>query len=150
MEPDHEGQVIGHVGELHPQWRQAYDLPQAPMLFEIDLAAALARNLPQAAPVPRHQSALRDIALVLRDGVGHDALVTALAQDPSGLVRGVTLFDVYRPAQPVGDIGAGERSLALRLELLDDQANLTDERIDAAVAAAVQRAAAACGARLRG
>ena len=39
---------------------------------------------------------------------------------------------------------------ALRLELLDDAANLTDERIDASVAAAVQRAQAAFGARLRG
>ena len=37
--------------------------------------------------------------------------------------------------QPTADIGAGERSLAVRLELLDDEATLTDERIDAAVGA---------------
>jgi len=46
-------------------------------------------------------------------------------------------------------LGADERSLAVRLELLDDAATLTDERIDAAVADAVQRATQACGARLR-
>jgi phenylalanyl-tRNA synthetase beta chain len=40
--------------------------------------------------------------------------------------------------------------MAVRLELLDDQATLTEERIEAAVAAAVARAAAAVGARLRG
>jgi phenylalanyl-tRNA synthetase beta chain len=40
--------------------------------------------------------------------------------------------------------------MALRLELLDERANLTDERIDAAVAAAVQRAQMAIAARLRG
>jgi phenylalanyl-tRNA synthetase beta chain len=145
-----DGQPIGHVGELHPQWRQAYELPRAPLLFELDLGAVLARDLPQAQPVPRHQSSWRDIALVLRDGVAHDTVVRRLAEDPSGLVRSVTLFDLYRPAQPVADIGAGERSLALRLELRDDRSNLTDERIDAAVAAAVQRAKDACGARLRG
>ena len=145
-----DGQPIGHVGELHPQWRQAYELPRAPMLFELDLGAVLARDLPQARAVPRHQSSWRDIALVLRDSVGHDAVVQRLAEDPSGLVRSVTLFDLYRPAQPVADIGAGERSLALRLELRDDQSNLTDERIDAAVAAAVQRAMDGFGARLRG
>jgi phenylalanyl-tRNA synthetase beta chain len=66
------------------------------------------------------------------------------------LVRSVLLFDVYRPAQPGADIGAGEHSMALRLELLDEQANLTDERIDAAVTAAVQRAQSAHSARLRG
>ena len=144
-----DGRAIGHVGELHPQWRQAYELPQAPLLFELELDAVLARDVPQAQPVPRHQASWRDLALVLRDDVAHDRVVAALAQDPSGLVRSVLLFDVYRPTQPTGDIAAGEHSMALRLELLDDQANLTDERIDAAVAAAVQRAQQAFGARLR-
>jgi len=144
-----DGRAIGHVGELHPQWRQAYELPQAPLMFELELDAVLARDVPQAQPVPRHQASWRDLALVLRDDVAHDRVVAALAQDPSGLVRSVLLFDVYRPTQPTGDIAAGEHSMALRLELLDDQANLTDERIDAAVAAAVQRAQQAFGARLR-
>ncbi len=145
-----DGHVVGHVGELHPQWRQAYELPHAPVLFELDLDAALARVLPLAAPVPRHQASRRDLALVVRDDVAHDSLVEELRRDPSGLVRTVVLFDVYRPPQPTAEIDAGERSLALRLELLDEAANLTDERIDAAVAAAVQRAQAAFGARLRG
>jgi phenylalanyl-tRNA synthetase beta chain len=143
------GRDIGHVGELHPRWRQAYELPSAPMLFELDLDEVLARELPEVRPVPRHQSAWRDIALVVGEGVRHDALVGALAADPSGLVRSVRLFDVYRPTQPGGGIGAAEHSMALRLELLDDSDNLTDERIDAAVATAVQRAADAVGARLR-
>jgi phenylalanyl-tRNA synthetase beta chain len=65
-------------------------------------------------------------------------------------VRQATLFDIYKPASPVPGIGPGERSLALRLELLDAEATLTDERIEAVVAAAVARAAAAVGARLRG
>ncbi|MCP6280484.1 hypothetical protein NL459_28050, partial [Klebsiella pneumoniae] len=29
-----DGHVVGFVGELHPKWRQAYDLPQAPVMFE--------------------------------------------------------------------------------------------------------------------
>ena len=111
----------------------------------------LARELPVAQPVPRHQSSWRDIALVVRDERERTTGWSARwRRTASGLVRSVLLFDVYRPAQPSGDIGAGEHSLALRLELLDDAANLTDERIDAAVAAAVQRAQAAFGARLRG
>jgi phenylalanyl-tRNA synthetase beta chain len=145
-----DGRSIGHVGELHPQWRQSYELPQAPLLFELDVDAVFARDVPVAQPVPKHQSSWRDIALVVRDNVAHDHMVGTLANDPSGLVRSVLLFDVYRPAQPGGEIGAGEHSMALRLELLDEQANLTDERIDAAVTAAVQRAQAAFSARLRG
>jgi phenylalanyl-tRNA synthetase beta chain len=120
------------------------------MLCELELDAVLACDVPLAMPVPKHQASWRDIALVVRDDVTHDRLVDALARDPSALVRSVLLFDVYRPAQPGGDIGVGEHSMALRLELLDDEANLTDERIDEAVAAAVQRVQTAFGARLRG
>ncbi|MBQ0942532.1 phenylalanine--tRNA ligase subunit beta [Ideonella sp. 4Y16] len=143
-----DGVTIGHLGELHPKWRQAYELPSAPLMFELDLAAVQQRPVPQAQAVPRQQSALRDLALVVSDQVAHDALVATLADDP--LVRQVTLFDIYRPKVPSADIAAGERSLALRLELLDDEATLTDERIEAAMAAAVARAQTAFGARLRG
>ena len=145
-----EGRVLGHLGELHPRWRQAYELAHAPMLFELDLDAVLARPLPVFAPLPRQQSAWRDVALVVADTVRHDDLVQALRADPQGLVRTATLFDVYRGGGASSGLAPGERSLAIRLELLDDEATLTDERIDAAVAAAVARAAAACDARLRG
>jgi phenylalanyl-tRNA synthetase beta chain len=145
-----EGRAIGHIGELHPKWRQAYELPAAPLLFEFELDALLERTLPAFQPLPRQQAALRDLALVVADGVAHEALMQALRADPQGTVRSALLFDVFKPAQPGAGIGAGERSLAVRLELLDDEATLTDERIDAAVAAALARAQAACGARLRG
>jgi phenylalanyl-tRNA synthetase beta chain len=144
-----DGQAIGHVGEFHPRWRQAYELPSAPIVFELDLAAVQARDVPQAQPLPRQQAARRDLALVVHDSVKHDALMAALRDDASGLVRSATLFDVYRPKADAGDFAAGERSLAVRLELLSDDATLTDEIIDTAVAAAIARATAACGARLR-
>ena len=144
-----DGRCIGHVGELHPRWRQAYELPTAPVLFELDLGPVLESPVPVFAPVPRQQPAWRDVALVLRDEVSHDALMARLRDDPAGLIRSATLFDLYKPTTPVAGIGKGERSLAVRLELLDFDATLTDDRIEAAVAAAVARAQTAVGARLR-
>ena len=144
-----DGQAIGHVGEFHPRWRQAYELPTAPIVFELDLAAVQARDVPQAQALPRQQAARRDLALVVQEHVKHDALMAALRDDATGLVRSATLFDVYRPKAEAADFAAGDRSLAVRLELLSDDATLTDEIIDAAVASAIARATAACGARLR-
>lgn len=143
-----DGRAVGFIGELHPKWRQAYELPQAPVLFELELPAVLQRPLPAFEALPRQQAVQRDLALVLKDEVGHDALVAALEDDP--LVRRATLFDVYKPAQPVTGIAAGERSLAVRLELLDPDVTLTEERIETAVAAAVARVGTAFGGRLRG
>jgi phenylalanyl-tRNA synthetase beta chain len=110
----------------------------------------LAQPLPVFTPLSRQQAVQRDVALVVRDEIGHDALMAALQQDPQGLVRSARLFDIYKPAAPVAGLQAGERSLAVRLELRDDENTLTDERIDATVAAAVTRATQAVGARLRG
>jgi phenylalanyl-tRNA synthetase beta chain len=144
-----DGQVVGHLGELHPQWRQAYELPRAPIVFELDFDALRSRPVPAFRPLPRQLAVARDLALVVRDGVAHDAVVAALRDDPDGLVRSATLFDVYKPGAAVAGIGACEHGLALRLELLDPGQTLTDERIDASVAAAFERAARATGARLR-
>ena len=50
------GRQIGFVGELHPKWRQAYELPQAPLMFELELDAVLQRPVPEFTTVSKHQS----------------------------------------------------------------------------------------------
>jgi len=145
-----DGQCVGFVGELHPRWRQAYELPAAPVLFELELPALLARDIPQLSAIPRHQSVWRDIAVIVRESVSHDALMQAVRATPTTLVRSACLFDIYKPAAPTGEISAGERSMAMRLELLDDDNTLTDERIDAAVAQVLDSLNARLGVRLRG
>ncbi len=144
-----DGQAIGFVGELHPKWRQVYELPAAPLLFELDSAALQARDVPTFAPLPRQQSAWRDLSVIAGDSVTHDALMQAIAAAHTGLVRSARLFDIYKPAAATADIGAGERSLAVRLELLDDEATLTDPRIDGVVADVLQALKQRLGVRLR-
>ena len=143
------GQAIGFVGELHPQWRQAYELSQAPVLFELDLDAVLSISVPAFEPLPRQQPVWRDVALVVNEAVPHDGLMQSLKADAEGIVRSATLFDIYKPSAPTPGLAADERSLAVRLELLDAQATMTDERIEQVVARALVRAHAAFGAKLR-
>ena len=144
-----EGELIGLCGELHPRWRQAYDLPRAPLLFELDLTALQQRAVPVATAVPKFQASIRDLALVLPDSVSHDALIAAALADDAGLIRAAHLFDLYKPSQAVAGIATDERSLAIRLELRDDEATLTEERIEAAVADVMRRLQLQLGARLR-
>jgi phenylalanyl-tRNA synthetase beta chain len=92
---------------------------------------------------------LRDVALIVPEATTHDELVGALRADPAGMIRSATLFDIYRPKSAGTDLSAVERSMAVRLELLDDTSNLTEAAIDHCVAAAIVRAAMAVGARLR-
>jgi phenylalanyl-tRNA synthetase beta chain len=144
-----DGVPIGFVGELHPRWRQAYELPQAPVLFELDAEALMERDLPAYVPIQRQQSAWRDLALIVGDGVTHDALMDVIDAGPASLLRSARLFDVYKPASATSDIAADERSLAVRLELLDDEATLTDERIEAELTRLIDALDKRLGARLR-
>ncbi|MDO5654330.1 MAG: phenylalanine--tRNA ligase subunit beta, partial [Brachymonas sp.] len=149
-----DGQPIGFVGELHPRWRQQWELPQAPVLFELALDAVMQRPLPQAQPVSRRQTTERDIAVVVPEGVTHAQLMQSVHGTQSdGLLRSATLFDIYRPkpgAEAAAHMAAAEKSLAVRLVLGSDQDTLTDERIDGVVKAVIERLQADLGARLRG
>jgi phenylalanyl-tRNA synthetase beta chain len=148
-----DGVVIGHVGELHPRWRQAWDLPSAPVVFELALDAVLARVVPVAQGVTRHQPVERDIAVIVSEAVTHGQLMQAVHAAPTdGLLQGAVLFDIYRPkADAVGGaLAAGEKSLAVRLTLGNPDATLTDAQIDAAMNAVVAYLGELLGARLRG
>ncbi len=148
--------VVGYVGELHPRWRQAWELPQAPVLFELELDAALQRPVPRFVPVPKHQAVERDLAVVVAEAVTHGAIMGAIqAALPADLLRHAVLFDVFRPQQGKGTqagsagLEPGEKSLAVRLTL-GGHAPLTEADIEAAVQAVLAQLKAQVGARLRG
>ena len=147
------GVAIGFVGELHPKWRQSYDLASTPVMFELDLDAVLQRPVPEFTPVSKHQPVQRDIAVLVQENVTHAALMAAIWAAPSGgLLRDATLFDVYRPkpsAAPVVSAPLGEKSLAVRLTLNNDEATLTDDQIEHAVRSIVEQLSASIGARQR-
>jgi phenylalanyl-tRNA synthetase beta chain len=146
-----DGREIGFVGELHPRWRQQWELAHAPVLFELDLDAVVARQVPVFEPVPKFQPAQRDIAVIVADTVTHAALMAAVhSAGTGGLLQDAMLFDVYKPKQASPGLGLHEKSLAVRLTLASAEATLTDEQIDAAVKAVVDRIAAELGGRLRG
>lgn len=149
------GQAIGHVGELHPRWRQQYDLPQAPVLFELALDAVLQRAVPAARPVARFQAVERDVAFTAPEALAYAALEAVIrkAAEASGLLRGVQLFDVYRPQPAKGEPGTAlavdHKSLAVRLTLASDETTLTDALVDPVVQAVIDACERELPVRLR-
>ncbi|HQS33449.1 MAG: phenylalanine--tRNA ligase subunit beta [Polaromonas sp. 39-63-203] len=144
------GQQIGHVGELHPQWRQGYDLPHAPLVFELALDAVLVRQVPSFRAVSKLQAVERDIAVIVPEKTTHAALMSAIAgADSGGLLREARLFDVYRPQQATAAMHMGEKSMAVRLVLSSDTATLTDEDIEATVRSVLGNLQGALNARVR-
>jgi phenylalanyl-tRNA synthetase beta chain len=144
------GQPVGHVGELHPRWRQSWELTQAPVMFELSLEAVLHREVPKSTGVAKFSNVERDIAVIVKDSVTHAQLMTAVfAAKSQGLLRNAVLFDVYRPKAESAAMAMDEKSLAVRLTLNSDEATLNEAQIDGVVKAVLEQLATQLSARLR-
>ena len=145
-----DGREAGFVGELHPQWRQSYELAQAPILFELSLDALLQRPVPVFQPVSKLQPVERDIAVIVAEAVTHAAVMEAIdGAETRGMLKSATLFDIYRPQQANASMQVGEKSLAVRLVLSSGDATLTDEQIEAVIRTVLDNLQTRVQARLR-
>lgn len=145
-----DGQEIGVIGELHPRWLQKYDLPQAPVVFEVDAEALRRRVVPRYTEISKFPGATRDLALVVKQDVPAqlvmDAFDAEIAANPAGkIVQAVVLFDEYRGK----GLETDEKSLAFRFSLQDTQSTLQDDAVDAIMAALAESASKKLNARLR-
>jgi phenylalanyl-tRNA synthetase beta chain len=140
-----DGAVVGFVGELHPAWAQKYDLGSAPVLFELELDAVLARKLPTHVDVVKQPAVRRDIALVVGSGVQAVQLQEVLQSAASEIVRSIDVFDVYSGKGLEPDT----RSIALRVVLQHTDRTLEDAEIDQTVKTMIAAAGEKLGAQLR-
>ncbi|MEX3918779.1 phenylalanine--tRNA ligase subunit beta [Paraburkholderia sp. BR10872] len=149
-----DGRAVGWIGELHPRWMQKYDLPHAPMLFEVEADALMARELPTPGEVSKFPPVRRDIALVVDQKIEVQALLDefqkGMQDEPCRIVQRVALFDEFRAKSNTSGLGADEKSLAFRVTLQDTGGTLQDETVDTAIKSLVDRLARVYGARLRG
>ncbi|AIO67737.1 phenylalanine--tRNA ligase subunit beta [Burkholderia oklahomensis] len=150
-----DGRAVGWIGELHPRLMQKYELPHAPVMFEIDADALVARTLSVPSEVSKFPPVRRDIAVVVDQKVEVQALFDemkkALAEDACKFVQKVALFDEFRAKSNTSSgLSAHEKSLAFRVTLQDPAGTLQDEMVDQAIQTLVDRMARVYGARLRG
>jgi len=140
-----DGREIGCLGEVHPEWVQKYDLPQAPVVFELDFDAVKAAQVPVFTEVSKFPPVIRDLAVVVDQDVALQALLDTLKAQLPGLVKDVQLFDVY-----VGKgVAENKKSLAFRIVMQDTQRTLLDSEVDAALQQLVSCLDQAFGAQLR-
>ncbi|BDC37706.1 phenylalanine--tRNA ligase subunit beta [Paraburkholderia terrae] len=150
-----DGRAIGWIGELHPRWMQKYDLPHAPILFEVEAEALMQRALPTPTEVSKFPPVRRDIAIVVDQKIEVQALFDemqkALSDEACKTIQRVALFDEFRAkSNTSGGLAVHEKSLAFRVTLQDTGGTLQDETVDLAIQTLVDRLARVYGARLRG
>src|SRR5882672_1295898 len=140
-----DGAPIGWVGELHPRWQQKYGLPLPGALFELDLEALGRVELPRYREVSKFPPVIRDLAIVVDEGLPAAALLEEMGRFRPAGVQKIRLFDFYRGK----GVERGKKSLAFRVVMQDTARTLTDAEADAAMAQLTKLLAAKFGAKLR-
>lgn len=125
-----DGRAIGVVGELHPRLQQKYELPSAPVIFELLTAPLLQGGFPRFEGLSRMPVVRRDYAFTVADEVPAEALLASIRSRVPAFVRAVEVFDVYRGK----GVETGKKSLALRIVMQDTDRTLTDSEVEAVVA----------------
>lgn len=140
-----DGVAVGWIGELHPRLVRELGFSQTPVLFELELASALAVSPSRYVEVSKFPQVRRDLALVVDESVSFASVRTAVHAAGGALLRECILFDVYRGP----GIESGRKSMALGLIFQDNSRTLVDEDTDALVAAVRGRLSADVGAKFR-
>lgn len=127
-------EVIGVLGELHPRWARAHDLPQPVFASELDFEALAkhARLERSYEMLPQFPSMQRDIAVVMPDEFEAAKVMEHIRRIGRELVESVTVFDEYCGAP----IPEGYRSVAFTIvfrakgrTLSSDEADVIVQRI---------------------
>jgi len=129
--------VVGAVGEIHPDVLDATGVAERVAWLELDLTRLLTPEpkIPQWKPISRFPSTDLDLAFAVPDAVTAERVDKAIRQAGAGLLVDLALFDVFRGPGVLD----GARSLAYRLRLQAPDRTLTDVDIagvrDRAIAA---------------
>ncbi|MFN5605500.1 MAG: phenylalanine--tRNA ligase subunit beta, partial [Actinomycetes bacterium] len=115
--------VVGIVGEVHPDVLDAYGISQRVAILEVNLSLLLASEpkVAQWKPTSRFPSSDIDLAFTVPTSVTAEKIEKSLRQNAGALLVDIALFDVYRT-----DSSAESRSLAFRLRLQANDRTLTD------------------------
>lgn len=142
------GTVLGWVGEIHPDAREAYGIDIPVVAFELNLDAMLAAAGTQEAyrEFSQFPSVEHDLAIVVNEDVTCEDLERRLRSAGGKLLVGVRLFDVYR--DPVR-VGAGKKSMAFALTYRSDDHTLTSEEVEKAHSKLVAKVCKATGGEVR-
>lgn len=121
-----ENKVVGFIGELHPTLAADNDLKRT-YVFELNFDALMAVSVGYInyQPIPRFPGMSRDIALEVDQNIPAADLVSTIHAHGGNILKDTLVFDVYQGEH----LEKGKKSIAIRLNYLDTEETLTDERV---------------------
>lgn len=122
------GELLGTLGEIHPDVQDAFELEKQVYYFELDFAKlTLLSSVSGTIVTPsRFPDTYRDIAMLVAGETPASAIVECIKGTRIDKLRSVEIFDLY-----TGDkIPAGQKSVAVRVRYGSYDKTLTDEEVN--------------------
>ncbi|HBC4609520.1 TPA: phenylalanine--tRNA ligase subunit beta [Staphylococcus aureus] len=121
-----KNKVVGFIGELHPTLAADNDLKRT-YVFELNFDALMAVSVGYInyQPIPRFPGMSRDIALEVDQNIPAADLLSTIHAHGGNILKDTLVFDVYQGEH----LEKGKKSIAIRLNYLDTEETLTDERV---------------------
>jgi len=142
-----DSDCLGVFGQIHPLVARNYDVDGEFYCAELSFDELMLAKGPDAeyTPLPKFPAVTRDIAVVCDEAVTVGALSDCIRRGAKGLLKEVTLFDIYRGK----GVDEGKKSVAFNLVLRADDRSLTAAEADEDVASVLAMLEAELGAVLR-
>ena len=141
------GKEVGVMGQIHPLVAANYgvdaDLYYAQMSFDALFASRGAE--PEYTPLPKFPAVTRDIAVLVDKSITVGALEAGIQSAAKGLLKDVSLFDIYEGA----NLPEGKKSVAFNLVLRADDRSLTAQEADDEIKVVLEHLEKTFGAVLR-
>ena len=120
--------LLGVFGQIHPLVAANYGVDTEVYTAELSFEAMyeMRGGIPVYQPLPKFPAVTRDIAVVCDEGVAVGALEESIRRGAKGLLKDVSLFDIYRGP----GVAIGKKSVAFSLVLRADDRSLTGEEAD--------------------
>ena len=119
---------LGVFGQIHPLVAANYGMDTEVYTAELSFDAMYEKrgDIPVYQPLPKFPAVTRDIAVVCDEAVTVGALEESIRRGAKGLLKDVSLFDIYRGP----GVASGKKSVAFNLVLRADDRSLTGEEAD--------------------
>lgn len=141
----YEGREVAAIGKVDPRLAKSFDVRFPAYVCNIYLDNLPEYKTPTYHPPSKYPSTYRDLALIVGLEVTAERVTEVTRKAIGELCREVRVFDEYRGPQ----VGEGKKSLAVRVVIQRDDATITDEEADAAIARALDALREELGATIR-
>jgi phenylalanyl-tRNA synthetase beta chain len=138
-------QVIGCVGEVHPDVRSAFGISVPVFMFELWLDKLMVASPRQMHAIGKYPGTSRDVSLLVAENVPSNRAAQVVAQAGQAIVSGIRVLEVFRDDK----LPAGTKSVLYSIAYRALDRTLTDAEVESTHIGLVAKLVAELGASQR-